>query len=136
MTAKSRDPGRHGESSTARATAAALPTQDRGPDDPMLKPKVRDGELPELGELDGEFDGEFYFLKRIAGGGEVPESTHRDSVPEVVKMAENNGYIVTGDVLVAEQRSLGDAWDVYYSVPVRVNEGPTTSEDQKRSQEN
>lgn len=132
MTAKSKDPDRYGESSTARATAAALPAQDRGPNEPMPKPRVRNEPLPELGELDGEF----YFLKRIAGEGEVPESTHEDSKPEVVRMAENNGYIATGDVRVAEQRSLGDAWDVYYAVPVRVNEGPTTPEDQKRSQEN
>lgn len=121
-------PERYGESSTARATAAALPGQGR---ENLPKPKVRNEPLPELGELDGEF----YFLKRIAGEGEVPESTHKDSKPEVVRMAENNGYIATGDVRVAEQRSLGDAWDVYYAVPVRVNEGPTTPEDQKRSLE-
>lgn len=115
-----RDPDRHGESSTARATAAAIP-----------EPRVRTEPLPELGELDDEF----YLLKRIAGAGEVPEQTHKDSAPEVIRMAENNGYIATGDVRVAEARSLGDAWDVYYCVPVRVNDGPTTPEDQKRSQE-
>lgn len=90
--------------STERATAAAIPRQRTEP-------------LPEL----GEYDGDFYFLKRIAGAAEIPLQTHKDSEEEITRVARNNGWIPKGDVRVAEARSLGDAWNVYYCVPVEPN---------------
>jgi hypothetical protein len=97
-------------SSTERATRKATASAD-----PI--PKQRTEPLPTNGELDGEF----YFEKVISGSGEVPEAVHQDSYHEVVRMAEAAGWLATGDVYVAEQRSLGDRWSIYYAVPVRPN---------------
>lgn len=106
-------PQGHNLDSTQRATEAATadPAQQSAPE-------PQRSELPTL----GEHNGEFYFCKVINGEGEIPESTHQDSYAEVVRMAENNGYLATGDVRVAEARNQGDRWDVYYAVPVRVND--------------
>lgn len=92
------------ERATERATKAAVPKQRTEP-------------LPTNGELDGEF----YFQKVIAGSGEIPQPVHEDSYHEVVRMAEAAGWLADGDVYVAEQRSQGDRWEVFYAVPVRPN---------------
>lgn len=125
MTAKRKDPAE--KTSTERATKGAVSVSQEG----QPVPKQRTEPLPTNGELDGEF----YFEKGIGGSGEIPDAVHEDNHHEVVRMAEAAGWLATGDVYVAEQRSLGDRWSVFYAVPVRPNgEGnqATPAEDQKQ----
>lgn len=112
--------------STQRATEAAA--ADSGD---QTAPEPQRDDLPTLGERDGEF----YLCKVINGSGEIPDSVHKDSYPEVVKTAENNGYLTTGNVRVAEARNQGDRWDVYYAVPVRPNGGQQQADDTRDVQE-
>jgi hypothetical protein len=109
--------------STERATKAAAQSVSH---EGEAVPKQRAESLPTNGELDGEF----YFEKVISGSGEIPEAVHQDSYNEVIRMAEAAGWLTTGDVYVAEQRSLGDRWSVFYAVPVRPNGEATPTEDQ------
>lgn len=103
------------ERATHQATAMAAESQAPGPVDRS------DRELPQLGEMDGEF----YLSKRVGAtdGGEPDEKVHADNAEEVKLVAVNNGWVPTGDVRVAEQRDQGDAWEIHYAVPVRANDG-------------
>jgi len=112
-------------SGTERGTREAVKAASSTP-----TPEVRTEDFP----TNGEQGGKFYFEKVISGIGEVPEQVHADNAHEVIRMAEAAGWLATGDVFPAEQRSLGDRWQIFYAVPVHPNgEGnqATSTEDQK-----
>jgi hypothetical protein len=120
MTAKQRkDPDRHGESSTARATAAAIPEQGRDTPKPR-KVDVAGDDIP----TNGEHNGAFYFLKSLTGDGEIPDSVHEDNKHEVIRMALNQGWRADEDTFRVHQaaRTESGGWNVYYAVDVVRNE--------------
>lgn len=110
---------RFGESSTARATAAAVPSQGGDAPEPR-RVDVAGSDIPTLGEADGTF----YFLKHLTGEGEIPDSVHQDAKPEVARMALNNGWRADEDTFRVHQAARTDdgGWDVHYAVDVVPNE--------------
>jgi hypothetical protein len=107
-----RDPDRHGESSTARATAKAIPEP--------RKVDVAGDDIP----TNGEHNGTFYFLKSLTGDGEIPDSVHEDNKHEVIRMALNQGWRADEDTFRVHQaaRTESGGWNVYYAVDVVRNE--------------
>jgi hypothetical protein len=113
-------------SSTARATAAAIPSQtgdqlDGGeyPQDSQPIERTNIADLPTLGEQDGTF----YFLKHLTGQDEVPEQTHQDNFVELCRMALNNSWRPNDDTArVVQSERTDDGWNVLYGVDVELNE--------------
>lgn len=122
-------------SAAQKATAQSGKDRDKDP-----KPGTTASARKSAGEEDlprlGEKGGRFYMRFRIAGEGDIPQSTHDDCAVEVRLFATNDKWVPTSEDYTVESDDVVDGMhEVLYSIPVELNltrEGKERAKDREK----